>query len=112
MELECRDDRCASGSACSTSTGLLDPYGACAIKNSPVVSPNVFRTESSAIKEDTHSASSHLDVPVVIFDASTQQLIDSMKYTDLILSVEPVSITTRMEIPCHKFMLAKKVHIQ
>lgn len=112
MELECRDDRCASGSAVSANTGLLDPYGVCVIKNSPVVSPNLFGSETSDIKEDTHPASSHVDVPVVIFDASTQQLIDSMKYTDLTLSVEPVSITTPIEIPCHKFMLAKKVHIQ
>ena len=44
-------------------------------------------------------------------DAASQQFIDSMKYTDLILSVEPPGITNPIEIPCHKFMLAKKVSL-
>jgi len=43
-----------------------------------------------------------------VFDTSSQQFIDSMKYTDLTLSVEPPGYTSPIEIPCHKFMLAKK----
>ena len=42
-------------------------------------------------------------------DTASQQFIDSMKYTDLILSIEPSGIVHPIEIPCHKFMLAKKV---
>ena len=45
-----------------------------------------------------------------VFDTSSQQFIDSMKYTDLTLSVEPPGYTSPIEIPCHKFMLAKKVN--
>ena len=44
-------------------------------------------------------------------DTASQQFIDSMKYTDLILSIEPSAITNPIEIPCHKFMLAKKVTV-
>ena len=44
-------------------------------------------------------------------DTASQQFIDSMKYTDLILSIEPSGITNPIEIPCHKFMLAKKVTV-
>ena len=44
-------------------------------------------------------------------DTASQQFIDSMKYTDLILSIEPSGIANPIEIPCHKFMLAKKVNL-
>ena len=47
-----------------------------------------------------------------IFDPSAQQFLDSMKYTDLTLSVESPSISDPVEIKCHKFMLAKKVVMQ
>ena len=51
-------------------------------------------------------------LPPFKFDSSRQQFVDSMKYTDLTLSVEPPGISNSVEIPCHKFMLAKKVPFQ
>ena len=62
----------------------------------------------SSSRSSNHMQSS----PALVFDASTQQFIDSMKYSDLTLSVEPPGITSTVEIPCHKFMLAKKVPVQ
>ena len=132
MELESRDDRGVNASGTSANTGLIDISGVSIIGNNPAISPNQIGTDILDIKEDTHSVGTNItaaiprdlvagsstrsnnhchshSVPAHVFDAATQQLIDSMKYTDLTLSVESPGITTPVEIPCHKFMLAKKV---
>ena len=66
-------------------------------------------TPANYISQRNQSASLSSPVSYFVFDASSQQFIDSMKYTDLTLSVEPPGSLNPIEIPCHKFMLAKKV---
>ena len=66
-------------------------------------------TPANYNSQRNQSASLSSPVSYFVFDASSQQFIDSMKYTDLTLLVELPGSLNPIEIPCHKFMLAKKV---
>ena len=129
VELESRDDRGANASGICVSTGLIEPSGVGVISNIPTTPSRLLGTDiveanDECISTGTNNSASSLDnsvlVPfnnlssttnksVFVFDASSQQFIDSMKYTDLALSVEHPSFANPVVISCHKFMLAKKV---
>ena len=137
VELESRDDRGAVASGASGNSGLLDPPSTGILSHISAGSGNVAGTNSCGndVKVDSQptattpsnsnngvggtpfqsssSRSNHhtQSLPALVFDSSTQQFIDSMKYSDLTLSVESPGIASAVEIPCHKFMLAKKVLI-
>ena len=71
-------------------------------------SPANTNLQTSGLDNNLSSATNK---PIFVFDASSQQFIDSMKYTDLTLSVEHPAFANSVEISCHKFMLAKKVRL-
>jgi len=124
VELESRDDRGVNipGSACSS----LNESANSLISPSNVMAANVGTPDTLDINErfdlascsknygSTNSNGSQNKMSLLptlnhlTLDTASQQFIDSMKYTDLILSIEPSGITNPIEIPCHKFMLAKK----
>ena len=111
------------GSACSS----LNESANSLISPSNIIATNVGTPDTLDIKERFDLASSSKNygstnsngppnkiglLPTLnhfTLDTASQQFIDSMKYTDLILSIEPSGIVHPIEIPCHKFMLAKKV---
>ena len=128
VELESRDDRGANVTG-STSSGLNETPNVGLMSPSSLLLSNVAAIDNLEMKNEGFDPGSStkacspnncigqqntigsLSSPVsyFVFDASSQQFIDSMKYTDLTLSVEPPGALKPIEIPCHKFMLAKKV---
>jgi len=126
VELESRDDRGVNipGSACSS----LNESANSLVSPSNVMAANVGTPDTLDINERFDHASCSKNygsansngvklenkmnlLPTLnhfTLDTASQQFIDSMKYTDLILSIEPSGIANPIEIPCHKFMLAKK----
>lgn len=127
VELESRDDRGANVTG-STSSGLNETPNVGLMSPSSLLLSNVAAIDNLEMKNEGFDPGSStkacspnncigqqntigsLSSPVsyFVFDASSQQFIDSMKYTDLTLSVEPPGALKPIEIPCHKFMLAKK----
>jgi len=129
VELECRDDRISHSTGVSGNGNILYQNSFGPINANAVAVPfNIAGTDANDISEDPQPESTtlgssfpsnaiqgpvtntaQLRSPAIVFDVSSQQFVDSMKYSDLILSVEsPGTASSPVDIPCHKFMLAKK----
>ena len=132
MELESRDDRLANF---SSNHPIARTPDASNMLNLPGASSNLSQNHvlgsrdepvelesngSEFLYNDSYMGVSNSNTALTtkpnlrsfIFDQSAQQFLDSMKYTDLTLSVESPNISHPVEIKCHKFMLAKKVVMQ
>lgn len=114
VELESRDDR---GSAIDSRlmsgiSAASNRIGTDTVETRKDSISSVNSYTSSISSRDGPSGEKYSKIspqlPPFKFDSSRQQFVDSMKYTDLTLSVEPPGISNSVEIPCHKFMLAKK----
>ena len=130
MELESRDDRLANFSGnhpiarTPDASNMLSLPGASSNQNHVLGSRDepveLESNGSEFLYNDSYMGVSNSNTALptkpnlrsFIFDPSAQQFLDSMKYTDLTLSVESPSISHPVEIKCHKFMLAKKVVMQ
>ena len=130
MELESRDDRLANFSGnhpiarTPDASNMLSLPGASSNQNHVLGSRDepveLESNGSEFLYNDSYMGVSNSNTALptkpnlrsFIFDPSAQQFLDSMKYTDLTLSVESPNISHPVEIKCHKFMLAKKVVMQ